>query len=344
MPAAIDAAAFLQRRDQGLPLLDVRSPSEFDRAHIPGAVNLPLFSDEERARVGTVYAKQGRADAVAAALALTGGQLEQKLARARALIEEATPGGSTVLLHCWRGGMRSGAVGWLLEAAGFRVLLLAGGYKAYRRHVRQGLAQPRRVAVLGGMTGSGKTEILHALAGLGEQVVDLEGLAVHRGSAFGYMGRQPGNEWFENQLFEQWRALDPQKTVWIEDESIHIGSVTLCAEFFGHLSPAPLVRVDVPEESRIDRLVRLYASDDMREEIRAALQRLQKRLGHELTRRCLDSLEAGDCRSVARAVLAYYDRCYSYQLERREGPIIPLPCPKDDPEETARRLLTLRIF
>lgn len=344
MPVAIDAAAFLQRRDQGVPLLDVRSPSEFGRARIPGAENLPLFDDAQRARVGVVYARQGRAEAVAEALTLIGGQLGDKLARARTLIQRETPGKTDVLLHCWRGGMRSGAVGWLLEAAGFRVHLLSGGYKAYRRHVRLGLAQPRRVVVLGGLTGSGKTEILHALTRLGAQVIDLEGLAVHRGSAFGHMGTQPCNEWFENQLFEQWRALDPQKPVWLEDESLHIGSVTLCDEFFAHLSPAPLVRIDIPEEARLDRLVRLYADNGMDEQIRAALLRLQKRLGHELTRQCLERLDAGDYRAIARAVLAYYDRCYRYQLECRQGPIIPLPCLRDDPEDTARRLLDMRIF
>lgn len=344
MPVVIDAAAFLQLRDQGIPLLDVRSPSEFERAHIPGAVNLPLFDDAQRARVGTVYARKGRADAVATALNLVGGELAHKLARARALVEEATPGGREILLHCWRGGMRSGAVGWLLEAAGFRVHLLSGGYKAYRRHVRRGLAQPQRVAVLGGLTGSGKTEILHALARLGAQVIDLEGLAVHRGSAFGYMGPQPGNEWFENQLFEQWRALDPQQTVWLEDESIHIGSVTLCAEFFSHLSPAPLVRVDVPEEGRVERLVRLYADAGMEDGIRAALLRLKKRLGLELTQQCLHQLDAGDYPAVARAVLGYYDRCYRYQLDHREGPVFPLPCREDNPEATARRLMRLSLF
>ena len=239
---------------------------------------------------------------------------------------------------------RSIKIGDLVEAAGFRVQLLSGGYKAYRRHVRLGLAQPRRVVVLGGMTGSGKTEILHALSGLGAQVIDLEGLAVHRGSAFGYMGRQPCNEWFENQLFEQWRTLDPQKPVWLEDESIHIGNVTLCAEFFSHLSPAPLVRVDVPEKSRVERLVRLYADSGMEDGIRAALLRLKKRLGLELTQRCLESLDAGDYHAVARAVLSYYDRCYRYQLEHREGPVIPLPCQEDDPEKTARSLMDMTLF
>ncbi len=344
MPAVMDAAAFLQRRDQGVPLLDVRAPAEFARGHIPGAVNLPLFDDGQRARVGTVYARKGRADAVAEALSLIGGQLEHKLALARAAAGGATPCGTEVLLHCWRGGMRSGAMGWLLKAAGFRVHLLSGGYKAYRRHVRLGLEQPRRVIVLGGLTGSGKTEILHALARLGAQIIDLEGLARHRGSAFGDMGEQPTNEWFENQLFERWRSLDPREPVWLEDESVHIGGVTLCAAFFAHIPAAPLVRVDIPEEARLDRLVRLYAGRGAEDGIRAALQRLRKRLGHELTQRCLEHLDAGDYRAVARAVLSYYDRCYRHQLSRRDGPILPLICREDDPEAAARRLRDMRIF
>lgn len=344
MPAVMDAAAFLQRRDQGVPLLDVRSPSEYARGHIPGAMNLPLFDDGERARVGAVYARQGRASAVATALALVGGQLEDKLARARALTGGAPPEGTEVLLHCWRGGMRSGALGWLLKAAGFRVHLLSGGYKAYRRHARLGLEQPRRVVVIGGLTGSGKTEILHALARLGEQTVDLEGLAGHRGSAFGALGDQPSNEWFENQLFERWRSFDPQRTVWLEDESIHIGSVTLYAGFFSHIPAAPLVCVGIPEEDRLKRLLRLYAGGGAEDRIRAALQRLRKRLGYELTQRCLEQLEAGDYRAIARAVLSYYDRCYRHQLSRRDGPVLPLIRREDDPEATARRLMELRIF
>ena len=270
MPVLHHIEDFLRLRDAGLPLLDVRSPAEFQKAHMAGAHNLPLFSDEERARVGTAYARQGQEAATLLALRLVGGRLAdmvetaRQICPSRPLTPEAaaelascatrsstaspaspvaavpplpgTPSAPArhVLLHCWRGGLRSRSVGWLLESCGFTVHLLRGGYRAFRTHVRKELARPRPVLVLGGMTGCGKTDILHALADRGEQIIDLESLANHRGSAFGAValnGGQPGNEAFENSLFEQWRALDPRRPVWLEDESRRIGHVTLCEEF-----------------------------------------------------------------------------------------------------------------
>ena len=153
-----------------------------------------------------------------------GGHLAALLARARHLCG----GKREVLLHCWRGGMRSDSMRWLLETGGFTVHRLEGGYKSYRTFVRGELARPRPILVLGGYTGCGKTDILLELQRLGSQVIDLEGLARHKGSAFGALGQaeeQPGNEWFENQLYEQWRRCDPARPVWLEDESRHIGHV-----------------------------------------------------------------------------------------------------------------------
>ena len=144
MPPVQDVAAFLAMRDQGLPLLDVRSPGEFAFAHIPGALNLPLFTDEERAKVGTAHARSGREGAVHLALELVGGHLAALLARARHLCGSKRE----VLLHCWRGGMRSDSMRWLLETGGFTVHRLEGGYKSYRTFVRSELARPRPILVL----------------------------------------------------------------------------------------------------------------------------------------------------------------------------------------------------
>lgn len=389
MPVLHPIEDFLRLRDAGLPLLDVRSPAEFQTAHIAGARNLPLFSDEERARVGTAYARQGQEAATLLALRLVGGRLADMVETARQLcppqpltadaaaVLAASPSarcaayspvpdhafpplpeapslpGRHVLLHCWRGGLRSRSVGWLLESCGFTVHLLRGGYRAFRAHVRKELAPPRPVLILGGMTGCGKTDILHALADRGEQIIDLEGLANHRGSAFGAValsGGQPGNEAFENDLFEQWRTLDPRRPVWLEDESRRIGHVTLCEEFFRHIDTSPLLVVDLPQPLRIRRLVSIYGDTSpdsppepaVAEALCAALQKLRRRLGSEACTRCCELVRAGRLDEAAGRVLHYYDKCYAHQQAQRSGRLLGrLTCEEDAPQETARRLTLL---
>lgn len=389
MPVLHPIEDFLRLRDAGLPLLDVRSPAEFQTAHIAGARNLPLFSDEERARVGTAYARQGQEAATLLALRLVGGRLADMVETARQLcppqpltadaaaVLAASPSarcaasspvpdhafpplpeapslpGRHVLLHCWRGGLRSRSVGWLLESCGFTVHLLRGGYRAFRAHVRKELARPRPVLILGGMTGCGKTDILHALADRGEQIIDLEGLANHRGSAFGAValsGGQPGNEAFENDLFEQWRTLDPRRPVWLEDESRRIGHVTLCEEFFRHIDISPLLVVDLPQPLRIRRLVSIYGDTSpdsppepaVAEALCAALQKLRRRLGSEACTRCCELVRAGRLDEAAGRVLHYYDKCYAHQQAQRSGRLLGrLTCEEDAPQETARRLTLL---
>lgn len=389
MPVLHPIEDFLRLRDAGLPLLDVRSPAEFQTAHIAGARSLPLFSDEERARVGTAYARQGQEAATLLALRLVGGRLADMVETARQLcppqpltadaaaVLAASPSarcaasspvpdhafpplpeapslpGRHVLLHCWRGGLRSRSVGWLLESCGFTVHLLRGGYRAFRAHVRKELARPRPVLILGGMTGCGKTDILHALADRGEQIIDLEGLANHRGSAFGAValsGGQPGNEAFENDLFEQWRTLDPRRPVWLEDESRRIGHVTLCEEFFRHIDTSPLLVVDLPQPLRIRRLVSIYGDTSpdsppepaIAEALCAALQKLRRRLGSEACTRCCELVRAGRLDEAAGRVLHYYDKCYAHQQAQRSGRLLGrLTCEEDAPQETARRLTLL---
>lgn len=381
MPVLHPIEDFLRLRDAGLPLLDVRSPAEYRTAHMAGAHNLPLFSDAERAQVGAAYARQGQEAASLLALRLVGGRLADMVESARRLCPPrpltpdaaaalaACPAASAgtipampetpsapcrhVLLHCWRGGLRSRSVGWLLESCGFTVHLLRGGYRAFRTHVRKELARPRPVLVLGGMTGCGKTDILHALAARGEQIIDLEGLAHHRGSAFGAValsGGQPGNEAFENSLFEQWRTLDPRRPVWLEDESRRIGHVTLCEEFFRHIDTSPLLVVDLPLPLRIRRLVAIYGSaapgsppaPDIVEALCAALRKLHRRLGSEACARCCELVREGRLDEAVGRVLHYYDKCYGHQQARRSGRLLGrLTCEADTPRETARRLTAL---
>ena len=350
----IDAAALLHMRDGGMPLLDVRSPVEYAHGHIPGALSLPLLSDEERARVGTAHARSGPEGAVHLALELMGPQLAAKLARARRLTApHLAPRHREVLLHCWRGGQRSRAMSWLLETGGFTVHVLEGGYKAYRRHVRELLARPRRLVVLGGMTGCGKTDILQGMASLGCQVIDLEGLAGHRGSAFGGvgLGPQPTNEWVENRLAEQWAALDSARPVWVEDEDNHIGTVALCREFFQHMAAAPLVVAHLPVELRVARLVRMYADSDAgtgeaaAQALAQGFEHIRSRLGGELCGRCVAAVRAGDFATAARLSLPYYDKAYARQLEKRGRTVLHhLYMDSDDPVAAARELAALELW
>ncbi len=338
MPHMHDAEEFLRLQARGLPLLDVRSPAEFAKGHIPGACNLPVFSDEERAAVGIAHARGGNDAAVRAGLELAGPQLADKLDAARRLAR----GGREVLMHCWRGGMRSGSMAWLLETGGFVVHLLSGGYKAYRTHVRAVLQRPARVLVLSGMTGCGKTDILQAMARMGSQVVDLEGLAGHRGSAFGGVGlpAQPGNEAVENALHAQWARLNFSRPVWVEDESRRIGTVTLCDEFFSHIENGRLVLVELPMPLRVRRLVRMYADGGHDAALLRGLERIARRLGSATCRNCADAVKEGRYIDAVSMILSYYDKAYTHQIERRAANIVQRIMLKDDTPEKAAFLLT----
>lgn len=296
------------------PLLDVRAPVEFAQGHLPGALSLPLFTDEERARIGTAYKQVSQEKAVHLGLEFFGPKMSQMVKQAKKLAP-----GKEVRLHCWRGGMRSGAVLWLLELAGFKVHLLDHGYKDYRRAVLASFEQPRQWRVLGGLTGSGKTDALHALAAMpGQPVLDLEGLAHHKGSAFGAIGQpaQPTQEQFENNLAAALAQLPADAPVWVEDESRQIGRLTLPAALFEQLRRAPRYVLEVPRAARVAKLAAEYGAENPAE-LSAAIERLQKRLGGLATKQALAAVEAGDFARMVELVLDYYDKTYAYGLAPR---------------------------
>ncbi len=299
------------------PTLDVRSPKEYAQGHIPGSHPLPLFSDNERARVGICYKHEGQQAAIKLGLDIVGPKM-------RSFVEQAEAHGSERLnLYCWRGGMRSESMAWLLERYGFDVQLVEGGYKAFRQQIIHYFQQPLPVYVLTGYTGSGKTKVLHCMASRGVQVIDLEGLANHQGSSFGNQlsNHQPSTEQFQNDLFLAFFRLDQNKPIWVEDESICIGQVSLPENLFDRMSIAPHYVLDMPRRRRIDHLLLDYGKIST-EKLSSATQAIRKKLGHQETELALSHLEQGRLREAADIILTYYDRQYHKALERKERKIM----------------------
>jgi tRNA 2-selenouridine synthase len=207
---------------------------------------------------------------------------------------------------------------WLFNFAGLKADVLEGGYKAYRHYIRQSFESGPPLKVLGGMTGSGKTEMLKRIAAEGEQVIDLEGLAHHKGSAFGWLGQeeQPTNEQFENDLAAQWLAMDPSRPVWVEDESLNIGKVILPDVFFQRMRDAEFQLLDVPFDTRVQRLMAEYGHFD-KEVLLSIISHISRRMGGDQARQASDALVNGDLQQAVEIVLDYYDKTYRYSLEQR---------------------------
>jgi tRNA 2-selenouridine synthase len=308
----IDIEEFLLRSKE-LPVIDVRSPGEFHQGHIPCAINLPLFDNEERAIVGTIYKNSGRDAAILKGLELAG----PKLAGFVKKMDQIAPQ-KEILIHCWRGGLRSEQMAWLCDLAGFKTEVLTGGYKSYRRFIRASFSNEMNCIILGGMTGSGKTDILHQLSLLGEQVIDLERIACHRGSVFGGLGQeiQPTNEQFENNLYGFWKNLDLKKLLWIEDESRSIGSVTIPDPLFTKICCSPMIKIEVPKEARIQRLVKEYSGLD-KELLKEAVTKISEKLGGTRTKQAIEALDKNEFELVTDLVLAYYDKSYQHSVSGR---------------------------
>ncbi|NLO68094.1 MAG: tRNA 2-selenouridine(34) synthase MnmH [Bacteroidales bacterium] len=304
-----------------MPVADVRSPAEFEAGHIPGAFNLPLFDNEERARVGTLYKQAGRMAALELGFDLVGPKMSEMVRTARRM----TPKGE-ILLYCWRGGMRSASMAWLLETAGIRTNLLTGGYKAYRSHIRENLVTRRKFIILGGMTGSGKTLCLKGLKEIGEPVIDLEALAVHRGSVFGAigLGPQPTNEQFENELFKELQCFQPEEMIWLEDESRQIGRVYMPEIFYQAMISSPLIQIVVPESVRTQVILDEYAGLEPTSLIRA-VEKISRRLGGLTTQMVIASIDEGRFRDAVELLLPYYDKTYGHSFKSRpEQPVYVL--------------------
>jgi len=299
-------------------VVDVRSEGEFGEGHIPGAINIPILNNEERKEVGTDYKKKGQKDAIMTGFRLIGPRLTSIIEHAEQVAE-----GKELLVHCWRGGMRSNYFCQFVTMARLKAKSLSGGYKTYRHAALESFKLPLKLKVIGGSTGSGKTEVLRALAGRGEQVLDLELLAHHKGSVFGGLmqPKQPTTEQFQNNLFEQIMRLDTSRTVWIEDESLAIGRIFLPLDFWNTMSDSPVVEIDVDRGMRIERLVKEYGPAD-RDEFLELMGKIVKRLGGQHYNAAREKLLAGDMHSTIEILLTYYDKAYQFGLEKKKNRII----------------------
>ena len=351
MPAEKINIEYFLELSKKYPVIDVRSPAEYNHAHIPGAHSLPLFTDEERAVVGTAYKQENREQAIKHGLDFFGPKMKKMVEEAEAIVSRQSTVGrresaassqgisrlqtaDCVLIYCWRGGMRSGAVAWLLDVYGFKVYTLIGGYKKFRNHVLETFKLPFDLKILGGYTGSGKTEVIKELERRGETVINLEDIANHKGSAFGNIGmpKQPTQEMFENTLASELKIkrYEPKaqtpypqiilnhSPIWMEDESQRIGHVNIPNELWSTMRRSPIYFLNIPFEERLDHLVEEYGALD-REKMIDAIERIRERLGSLEAKRAIEYLNEDNTIESFRILLKYYDKWYTKGLHNREN-------------------------
>lgn len=314
LDTSLALADFLNPSDTS-PVVDVRTAEEFAAGHIPGALNLPLFDRQERAAIGLCYKQHGPQMAIKLGLEYCGPRL-------RTMVEwaEKRAGSGRLRVHCWRGGMRSASVAWLWGFYGLKTVTLRGGYKSFRRFALEQFENPGPLRVLGGATGSGKTELLKEWQRSGVAALDLEELAGHKGSVFGNLGLpgQPTQEQFENNLGMALSRLPKDKPIWVEDESRHIGRLVLPKDFWDHLQKAPLWVGERSAPERCARIADEYGQHPV-SSLLPLVDRIEPRLGGQRAKEVRESILSGDMQGAARGMLAYYDKAYLYGVEQRQA-------------------------
>lgn len=320
-----------------VPIIDVRSPGEYKKGHIPGAFNIPLFTDAERAHVGTVYTKCSSEKAQELAFHYLNPKLTHFVIEARKIAFTRK-----AVVYCWRGGMRSAAFAKHLTDNGFdKVSVIKGGYKAYRTYLHSMFDIPYNLRIIGGYTGSGKTEVIRELRKMRFQAVDLEELARHKGSAFGTMKGlvQPTTEQFENELFDVWHGFDYSQPIWLEDESHNIGGVNIPMNLYRQMQKNPVYFLDIPKKERAKYIVSQYANTSSNV-LADAINRISRRLGGQNTRNALRFLTERKLYEAAMLCLNYYDKSYVRGMRLHDqGKIVKISRPCIDSVENTKSIL-----
>lgn len=306
-------------------VVDVRTPLEYLEDHIPGAINVPLLENDERVEIGILHKHDGPSQARLRGLELTAARFPRLVAE----IAEAAHG-RPILVYCWRGGLRSKTVASILDLTGFPVARLQGGYKSFRNRVTSFFSPfcpTGPLVVIHGLTGIGKTSLLHRLDDERYTVVDLEGLARHRGSAFGELGlsQDLSQKYFESLLWDAFRRSPPGRPVIVEGESRRIGRLSLPGDLYEAMQAGIKVWCEAPLETRVDRLIEEYGKPEYKEGMAESLQKIRKRLGREKYDEIAGHLERWDLRPfMAELLVGYYDKVYYKTREWREDKTISL--------------------
>lgn len=321
--ALIEIQDYIKKAGSGL-LIDVRSPSEFAKGNIPGSINLPLLSDEERREIGTIYKQESKRKAIRRGLDFFGPKMKDLVLQVDSITgtsDDKHADECEITCYCWRGGMRSNIVAWLLRTYGYKVTLIKGGYKSYRQWCLDQFEGKVNIILLGGYTGSGKTKVLSKLIHKKLPIIDLEGLANHKGSAFGGIGLgvQPTQEHFENHLaLSIFKQVKQYGYVILEDESQRIGTISIPQPLWESMKTSSLLFLQVPFAIRLTNILTDYGKLD-RSLLCAAVIRLQKRLGGLDTKRCLEYLVNKDHTSCFTLLLQYYDKLYAKSLDIKKS-------------------------
>tara|TARA_Y100001968_G_scaffold298639_1_gene308653 strand:+ start:678 stop:1730 length:1053 start_codon:yes stop_codon:yes gene_type:complete len=306
-------------RNLTCPIVDVRSPIEFSKGHWPGAINIPLFSDIQRELIGKSYKKESRLKAILNGLKATLPNTKNLLKIIHETTNEEKREINSLRIYCWRGGMRSSAFAWLARTIGVKTYLLEGGYKSYRKWVSTQFEAYLPIRLVGGKTGTRKTDLLNHINNKNIYVIDLEGIANHRGSSFGSLGMetQPSTQQFENQLAERLDVFKKSNAneLWLEAESSNLGKCRIPLCLYKQMKKAPILEIIKKESERIDNLVNVY-SQNPQTELKDAVNRIRKRLGDKRTEEAIIAIEKKEWSKACKAMLKYYDKCYDYELKK----------------------------
>lgn len=294
-----------------IPIIDVRSPQEFSNGHIPNAHSIPIFSNKERAEIGTVYKQIGVDEAIELGTEFANLKHQYYLQNISQITQK------NALIHCWRGGLRSRKIAEFYISHGFDVQTLIGGYKEYRRYIRKEFLRSQKIFLIGGYTGTGKTKIIHELDSKGFNTIDLEQIASHKGSMFGHLGEnsQPSTEQFENNLYEKWSQIPENSNIFIEHESKRVGDVYLPDTFYQQLLNSTLLKIRIPEIERIKNLVEEYGSYG-NEKLINIFTRLAVHMGDAASKKAVKAIQSNDLYSATQLALAYYDKVYDNALKK----------------------------